>query len=116
MKEIIEAYYLKQKEPEKSCLLALRSILLSFDTEHMSEEWKYGLPFLYYKKKPYCYFWKDPKSKQPYIGYSKGFRFSPPQLIKGNRTRIKILPIDTNSDIPIETLRELFELSRIHYK
>lgn len=116
MKEKIEAYYLKQQEPVKSCLLTLRDILLNLDRSQFTEEWKYGLPFFYYRKKPFCYFWKDPKSQQPYIGYSKGYLISHPQLIKGNRTRIKILPIDPNSDIPIHTLRQLFELSIVHYK
>ena len=43
-------YYLKQEEPVKSCLLALQAIILGLDHQ-ITPEWKYGLPFFYYKKK-----------------------------------------------------------------
>ena len=34
-------YFLQQEEPVKSCLLALRKLILSFDN-NIIESWKYG--------------------------------------------------------------------------
>lgn len=110
MKEKIEAYYLKQEEPNKSCLLALRDIVLKYDT-NISEEWKYGLPSYYFKKKPFCYFWKDKKTHEPYIGIARGFKIEHHSLIQGDRTRIKIIPIPPTEDIPIKIIYEIFDLA-----
>ena len=110
MKEKIEAYYLKQIEPNKSCLLALRTIVRDFDP-NITEEWKYGLPSYYYKKKPFCYFWKDKQTQEPYIGIARGFLIEHPALIQGDRTRIKIIPIAPTKDIPIKIIYEIFELA-----
>lgn len=115
MKEKIEAYYLKQVEPTKSCLLALRTIIKNYDAT-ISEEWKYGLLSFYLKKKPFCYIWKDKNTQEPYIGISRGYLIEHPALIQGNRTRIKILPIHPEKDIPIELIYEIFELAASTYK
>ena len=114
MKEKIEAYYLRQTEPNKSCLLALRDIILNFD-DRITEEWKYGLPSYYYKKKPFCYIWRDNKTHEPYIGIARGFRIDHPALIQGDRTRIKILPIAPTEDIDIELIYEIFNLAKAVY-
>ena len=115
MKEKIEAYYLKQIEPNRSCLFALRSIILNYNT-HISEEWKYGLPSYYYKKKTFCYLWKDKKTNEPYIGIARGFLIEHTALIQGDRTRIKILPIPVDKDIEIKTIYNVFDLATTLYK
>jgi len=112
----IENYYLKQEEANRGFLLALRGLVLDFDPIRISQEWKYGLPFFYYKKKPFCYFWKDKKTQEPYIGMAKGYLIEHPSLESGDRTRIKILPLNTSKDIDIRTLYEVFELAIQHYK
>ncbi len=112
----VEAYYLKLQEPHRGCLLALRHVIKSFDELNITEEWKYGLPSFYYKKKPFCYFWKDPKTQVPYIGISKGYLIEHPFLIKGNRTRIKIIPVALEEDIPVKIIYEIFELTLKFYK
>lgn len=110
MKEKIENYYLKQIEPNRSCLFALREIILNY-SQHISEEWKYGLPSYYYKKKPFCYIWKNKKTNEPYIGIARGFLIEHESLLQGDRTRIKILPIATNKDIDIELIYVIFNLA-----
>lgn len=115
MKEKIENYYLKQIEPNKSCLFALRDIIIKYN-KNISEEWKYGLPSYYYKKKPFCYIWKDKKTNEPYIGIARGFLIEHPSLIQGDRTRIKILPIPTDQDIQIKTIYAIFNLTVKLYK
>jgi hypothetical protein len=115
MKEKIENYYLKQVEPNRSCLFALREIILNY-SKYISEEWKYGLPSFYYKKKPFCYIWKDKKTNEPYIGITKGFLIEHSSLVQGNRTRIKILPIPTDQDIQIKTIYTIFDLTTKLYQ
>jgi hypothetical protein len=46
----IDSYYLKKEEPNKSCLLALRTIILEQDTD-ITETQKWGMPCFCYKKK-----------------------------------------------------------------
>ena len=52
-----------------------------------------------------CYLWKDKKTNEPYIGIVEGNRIDHQLLIKGNRTRMKILPVNPNEDLPIETIQ-----------
>lgn len=99
-------YYLKQDEPNKSCLLALKDIILGLDSE-ITPEWKYGLPFFYYKKKMFCYFWKDKKTQEPYIGICRGNEIDHPLLEAGNRKKMKILRINPHTDIDIKTVKEI---------
>ncbi|WP_139959385.1 DUF1801 domain-containing protein [Flavicella sediminum] len=111
----LDAFYDKLQEPTKSCLLAIRQLLLSYDTD-ICELKKYGLPFFYYKKKAFCYLWKDKKSQEPYIGIHRGYLIEHPKLIKGTRTRIKIFPIHPEQDIDKDTLFEILDLAKLHYK
>ena len=106
----LEQAYLKQEEPNRSCLLAIREIILAED-EFLTESLKYGMPFFSYKGKMFCYFWFDKKTKHPYIGFSEGRFMQHPKLISDGRKRIKIYPIDPNADIPIEEFRELLQLA-----
>jgi len=99
-------YYLKQEEPYKSCLLALKNIILGLDKE-ITPKWKYGLPFFYYKKKMFCYFWKDKKTQEPYIGICRGNEIEHPLLEIGDRKRIKIFRVNSNEDIDVKSLKEI---------
>lgn len=45
-----DQFYQKQEEPNKSCLLALRTVLLQHNTQ-MSETVKYGMPCFCYNGK-----------------------------------------------------------------
>lgn len=99
----IENYYLEQTEPTKGCLLALRKIILDFDSE-ITEEWKYSMPFFYFKKKMFCYIWFHKKFKIPYIGIVEGNKIGHSELLAEDRSRMKIMLIDPNVDIPIKTI------------
>jgi hypothetical protein len=61
-----DAFYLNQEEPNKSCLLALRTIILDQDKQ-ITETRKYGMPCFCYKGKMFCYLWTDKKTDEPYI-------------------------------------------------
>ena len=107
MKEL-DNFYLQQDEPIKGCLLALKQIILSQDKE-ISNTWKYGMPFFCYKGKMFCYLWYHKKYKQPYIGIVEGNRFDEPFLIQEKRSRMKIMLLDPNEDLPLQTIENILQ-------
>lgn len=108
MQEQLHTFYFEKEEPTKSCLLALRSIILGYST-HMEEGLKYGMPLFTYKGKMFCYLWTDKKTGHPYILMVDGKLLYHPALEQGNRARMKILPINPAHDIPIHIIEEVFE-------
>ena len=102
----LENFYLQQKEPVRGCYLALREIILSQD-ENVTNEYKYGGSFFCYHGKMFCYLWFHKKLKVPYIAFVEGNKLESPLLIQENRSRIKILLLDPNEDLPISTITNL---------
>jgi len=115
MKDQLSDYYLSKKEPQKSCLLALRDIILKQD-ENISETVKYGMPCFCYKKKMFCYLWTDKKTEEPYILMVEGKYLNHPELEQGDRSRMKIFRIDPNENLPIETIRLILKDALDLYK
>jgi hypothetical protein len=109
-----ENFYLKKEEPEKSCLLALRDIILRYD-ENMKETRKYGMPCFTYKGNAFCYLWIHKKYKQPYILMVEGGKIDHPALIQEERARMKIMLIDPEKDIPVDTIEEVFAIALEFY-
>ncbi len=99
----LDLFYLKQEDDIRDCLLALKNVILNFDKE-IKPEFKYKLPFFYYRGKPLCYLWIHKKLKQPYIGFVDGGLMHHPSLLQEKRARMKILLIDQCSDIPLATV------------
>lgn len=110
----LEEFYSKRPEPLKGCLLYLKDVILNFDA-NISEEWKYGLPFFYFKGKMFCYFWIDKKTGYPYIGFMKGKFMEHPALILGDRKQVKTFQINPAEDIPIETIKLLLNMASEFY-
>ncbi len=108
-------FYLKQNEPNKSCFLALRDILLDFDP-NISETVKYGMPCFMYQNKAFCYLWKDKKTEEPYVLFVEGNRIEHPALEQGTRKRMKTFSVNPNEDIDLETLNEVLELALELYR
>ena len=109
-----ELFYLKQEEPIKNCFLALSDIILKSDN-HITTAFKYGMPFFCYDKKMLCYFWIHKKYKKPYIGFADGNLIDDPDLIQEKRSRMKILLIDPEADIPVEKIKEILKIAvQIH--
>ena len=104
----LDRFYLEKEEPLRDCLLALRDIIISYD-EHITKEWKYKLPFFYYKGKMLCYLWIHKKYKKPYIGFANGYLIDHPDLLVEKRSRMKILLIDENEDLPIEKINTILK-------
>ncbi len=114
MLRAVDQYYMKQEEPNRSCLMALRDHILSLN-DLLTEDLKYGMPFICYKGKMFCYFWKDKKNNEPYIGIVEGNRLDHPMLEKGKRSRMKILRINPTEDLPLDLISEILTEAMTFY-
>jgi hypothetical protein len=103
-----DQYYLSVEEPCQGCLLALRDIILGMDTR-ITETKKYGAPCFLLDKRIMCYLWIDKKTRHPYILLNNGNALQHPALERGDRKRMKILPINPNEDLPLEVINEILE-------
>lgn len=108
MVDELHNYYLNKEEPNKSCLLALRSIILNQDT-NISETQKWGMPCFCYKKKMFCYLWTDKKTDEPYILMVEGKYLDHLKLEVGERSRMKIFRVNPNKDLPIKTIQTILQ-------
>lgn len=106
MSQDLQSFYLGQAEPNRSCLLALREIVLSQDPA-VSETRKYGMPCFCYRKRMFCYLWTDHKTKEPYLLLVEGRHLHHPELETGNRSRMKIFSVDPTADLPLNKIREI---------
>lgn len=108
MLEELQSYYLNKKEPNKSCLLTLRSIILEQDP-NITETQKWGMPCFCYKKKMFCYLWMDKKTDEPYILMVEGKHLDHPKLEKGDRSRMKIFRVNPIEDLPVKTIESILQ-------
>src|SRR6188508_105913 len=115
MSREVDNYYLNKDEPNKSCLLALRSIILEQDTA-VTETLKWGMPCFCYKKKMFCYLWTDKKTDEPYILMVEGKHLVHPKLETGERSRMKIFKVDPNKDLPVKTIEDILQKSLDLYR
>lgn len=99
----IDLYFLQKDEPVKSCLLFMRQHILSFDS-NITEAWKYRMPFFCYKGKMFCYLWVHKTNGLPYIGIVEGLKIEHPDLLIEKRSRMKIMLLDPNVDLPLEII------------
>jgi len=111
----VDNYYLNKEEPNKSCLLALRGIILKQDT-NIIETQKWGMSCFCYKKKMFCYLWTDKKSGKPYILMVEGKHLVHPELEAGKRSRMKIFRVDPKKDLPLKTIENILQKSLDLYR
>ncbi|AOM76039.1 DUF1801 domain-containing protein [Pedobacter steynii] len=104
----LESFYFGKEEPIRSCLLTLRELILK-QNSRMTAEWKYGMPFFYFKGKMYCYLWIHKKHGHPYIGIANGNKLDHPALLAEKRARMKILLIDPNKDLEVEMIENILQ-------
>lgn len=99
-------FYLDKEEPNKSCLLAMRNIILGYDKD-ITETRKYGMPCFCYKEKTFCYLWIDKKSHEPYFLMVEAKYLDHPELETGDRSRMKIFRVNPNGDLPITAINSI---------
>ncbi|MBP4139939.1 DUF1801 domain-containing protein [Flavobacterium geliluteum] len=104
----LDDFYLNQEEPIKGIFLALKEIILKQDS-NITNVLKYGMPFFCYKGKMFCYLWFHKKLKQPYIGIVEGKSFEEPFLIQEKRSRMKIMLLNPDEDLPLEIIENVIQ-------
>jgi hypothetical protein len=108
MNRDLEQYYAAHEEPTRACLQAMRELIIAHDP-HVTEAWKYRMPFFCYRGKMFCYLWTRKESGQPYLGVVEGQRLFHPQLIQEERARMKILLLDPHARIPEGLVRGILD-------
>lgn len=103
-----DTWFLHQPEPNKSCLLALRSIICQQDAA-ITETQKFGMPCFCYGKKVFCYLWADKKTGEPYILMAEGKHLNHPKLESGNRKRMKILRVNPHKNLPLRSINSILK-------
>jgi hypothetical protein len=115
MLESLNTFYLNTTEPNRSCLLALRQIMLEQDA-NISETIKYGMPCFCYHNKMFAYLWMDKKTNEPYILMVEGKFLEHEKLEAGNRSRMKILRVNPHTDIPMDTIKCILQAALDLYR
>jgi hypothetical protein len=67
------------------------------------------MPFYCFKGRMFCYLWVHKKLKQPYIGFVEGNNIDHPELVAEKRARMKILLLDRDKDIPVNTILSILQ-------
>ena len=111
----IDHYFLHKEEPIKSCLAFLRGHILKQDPD-ITEAWRYGMPFYYYKGKMFCYLWIHKKFLQPYLGIVDGNRIQHPDLLQEKRAKMRILLLDPHKDLPLRKINAILKAALDLYK
>lgn len=88
----------------------MRAFILGFDKD-ITEAWKFNMPFFCYKGKMFCYLWINKKTGQPYMGMVDGKLLDHPLLIAEKRSRMKIILIDANHDIPVKVIGTILKMA-----
>lgn len=105
------AFYDRQPEALRGCLLALRDLILRFDAG-LSETRKYGMPCFTLGKKHFCYLWVDKDKALPYLLFVDGAQITHPALVQGKRARMKVLYVDPARDLPLTDIETVLGLAR----
>ncbi len=104
----LEQFYENQPPELREVYLALRQIILKQD-ENITPEWKYKLPFFYYKGKMLCYLWFHKSLKMPYISIMDANLLRDERLLMEDRKRAGILLINPNEDLQIDLIEEILQ-------
>lgn len=111
----LQSFYHNQSEPTKSNMLALKDIILQYHPD-ISNQLKYGMPFFCFNQKMFCYLWFHKKHQQPYLGFVEGNLFFEDFLLQEKRSRMKIMLINPNLDLPVSTIQSLLQKAIEYYK
>lgn len=111
-----ENYIFNQPKKYQSILLYLIEVINQTIPEN-SLEFKWGVPYVYYQNKPFCYLAPNHKKCFVDLGFSKGFQLKKHQniLISENRNTVKSLRYFDLESIEHETLIEVIKEAILLY-
>jgi hypothetical protein len=95
-----QEYILRQPEKYQAMVLHIMAVVGKIIPE-AELLFKYGIPYFYYKKKPFCYLAPNHKKEFVDVGFARGFQLKQNQefLISENRNTVKSLRYFSLSEI-----------------
>jgi len=115
--KLTEEYIFRQPEKYQSILLHLISVFKR-EIPDLELLFKYGIPYFYYHKKPFCYL--APNHKKGFVdaGFSRGFQLKRNQelLESKNRNTVKSLRYYSLEYIDNAVLEEVIREAQTLYK
>lgn len=111
-----EVYILKQSPEFQEILFYIISVVEKelTDTELL---FKWGIPYFYYKRKPFCYLAPNKKRGFVDVGFAKGFQLTIHQdvLVDENRNTVKSLRYFDLESVDDKVLREVITNASLLY-
>ena len=111
-----EVYILSQPEKYQAMILHVISVV-EHELGTCALLFKWGIPYLYYKKKPFCYLAPNHKKGFLDVGFAKGFELKRNQevLIDENRNTVKSLRFFSIEEIDNEVLIDVISEAKLLY-
>ncbi|SFA86915.1 protein of unknown function (DU1801) [Flavobacterium swingsii] len=105
-----QEYILRQPEKYQAMVLHIMAVVGKIIPE-AELLFKYGIPYFYYKKKPFCYLAPNHKKEFVDVGFARGFQLKQNQefLISENRNTVKSLRYFSLSTIDNTVLISVIE-------
>ncbi|NHN24176.1 DUF1801 domain-containing protein [Flavobacterium jejuense] len=112
----VEEYIYRQPDVYREMLLY---IITMVEKELNDSEllFKWGIPYFYYKKKPFCYLAPNHKKRFVDVGFSKGFQLKENQdvLVDEKRNTVKSLRYFSLEEIDSEILKSVIKEAKRLY-
>lgn len=111
-----EVYILRQPERYKAMMLHVISVVeQELDTSELLFKW--GIPYIYFKKKPFCYLAPNHKKGFLDVGFAKGFGLKRNQevLVDERRNTVKSLRYFSIEEIDNQILIDVVSEAKLLY-
>ena len=111
-----DVFILQQQEHYQNMILHVLAVVEK-ELEVSELLFKWGIPFVYYKKKPFCYLFPNHKKGFLDIGFSKGFQLKRNQevLIDEKRNTVKSLRYFSIDEIENTVLIDVIQEAKLLY-
>lgn len=113
--KLTDEYILRQPEKYQAMILHVISVVeQELDSNELLFKW--GIPYIYFKKKPFCYLAPNHKKGFLDVGFAKGFELKRNQevLVDENRNTVKSLRYffieDIDNEVLIDVISEAKQL------
>jgi hypothetical protein len=115
--KLVDEYILRQPEQYQAIILHIIAVV---EKELLQSEllFKWGIPYIYYKKKPFCYLAPNHKKGFLDVGFAKGFQLKRNQeiLVDENRNTVKSLRYFSIEEIDNAILIDVISEAKLLYK
>ncbi len=115
--KLAEEYIINQPDKYRFILLHIISIVEQ-ELPNSSLLFKWGIPYFYLNKKPFCYLAINVNNKFVDVGFAKGFQLKSHQnvLIGENRNTVKSLRYYSLKEIDNDVLKNVITEAKTFYK